>query len=341
LLGVRTAKFKYIRAPRPELYDLSTDADEIRDIARQRPDVVARLDALLAERLAAAGKSHTETGLAVALSAVDRERLRSLGYVVPNADSNSGGDPNVTAGPDPKDHVGLLQVLAEVQRDVDAGRLAEALVKLDRTGNDGAAVRALRASIAVATGDFDTAEADSRAVLASQPNRADVWSILGRALAGQARLVEARASFEATLLLAPESVETLVFLGRVHEELGEADAAEAVYQRARSANASTLEATWRLATLYLRVGEFAAADALLGELENTADLPPSAVAELAVAEARAGRAGAARRRLAEAHSRHPEHPELARAAREIALASAGEARGPGALEASRADDGQR
>ncbi|MBW2290598.1 MAG: sulfatase-like hydrolase/transferase, partial [Deltaproteobacteria bacterium] len=239
LLGVRTARFKYIRAPRPELYDLESDSGELRDIAGTNPEEVARLDGLLAKRLASGMVSRGDNRLSVGLSDSDRERLRSLGYVVPETDGSTVSDPHATVGPNPKDSIGLLRVLAEAQDDVDAGRLTAALARLEQSGNEGTAVRAMRASIAVATDDFVSAERDARAVLISQSDRPDVLLILGRALAGQGRLEEARAAIEASLLLDPASESGWEFLGRVSEGLGRTDAAREAFARSRQADAAT------------------------------------------------------------------------------------------------------
>jgi hypothetical protein len=224
LLGLRTARFKYIRAPRPELYDLRTDPRELRDIAAAKPETAERLDGLLSERLAAAAP-RSDASLAVGLGEADRARLRSLGYVVPARGAAVAPADAEVGGPDPKDEIGLLRVLAEARRDVDAGRLAAALARISDTGDQGTAVAAMRASIAVATGDYELAERDARAVLASQPDRPDVLIILGRALAGQARLVAARAAFESAALLDPASSSARTYLGRVSEVLDRADAA--------------------------------------------------------------------------------------------------------------------
>jgi choline-sulfatase len=238
LLGVRTAKFKYIRAPLPELYDIVADPRELRDIAGGNPEEVVRLDRLLAKRLASGSVSHEDTRPSVVLSDSDRERLRSLGYVVPEAGASRNSDPHATVGPNPKDEIGLLRVLGEAQLDVDAGRLEAALARLEQSGNEGTAVRAMRASIAVATDDFAAAERDARAVLASQRDRPDVLLILGRALAGQGRLEEARVAIETSLLFDPAQKSAWDFLARVYERLGRTDAARDAFERARSADAA-------------------------------------------------------------------------------------------------------
>jgi tetratricopeptide (TPR) repeat protein len=307
-----TARFKYIRAPRPELYDLRGDPAERRDLAAAKPEVVARLDRLLSQRLGAAAAPRADARLAVGLGEADRARLRSLGYVAP-ARAAAAAPSDAVGGPDPKDEIGVLQVLREAQKDTDAGRLGAALERLAGVENGGTAAPAMRAAIAVATGDYALAERDARSVLGRQPDRPDILIILGRALAGQGRLAEARAAFEAAALLDPGSSTAHTYLGRVYEGLDRPDAAADAYARARRANPAASEPTWRLAVLLLKRGSVALADAVLAALPPERPLSPAAVVSLAQAEANAGRREAAGRRLAQALARDPGDPRLVRA----------------------------
>ncbi|HET6201879.1 MAG TPA: sulfatase-like hydrolase/transferase, partial [Planctomycetota bacterium] len=49
LRGLRTAQWKYVRAPRPELYRVDADASELRDLAAAEPEAAARFDRSLGE----------------------------------------------------------------------------------------------------------------------------------------------------------------------------------------------------------------------------------------------------------------------------------------------------
>jgi len=320
LLGLRTARFKYIRAPRPELYDLRDDPAERRDLAAAEPEVTARLDRLLTQRLAASAAPRADARLVVGLGDDERAQLRSLGYAVP--DGAAAAAPSAAVGgPDPKDEIAVLQQVREAQRDADEGRLSEALERLAGVEDGGTATAAMRAAIAVATGDYALAERDARFVLGREPDRSDVLIILGRALAGQGRLLEAGAAFEAAVLIDPRSSTAHTFLGRVYEGLGRTDAAAEAYARARTANPEADEPVWRLAVLLLARGSDAEANAVLADLPPDRPLSPAAVVSVARAEAKAGRREAAGRRLAQALARDPADPRLLRAAEALRAAS--------------------
>lgn len=97
LRTLRDGRFKFIDAPRPELYDLATDPFEQRNLARQRASLGAAMRAELERR--AAGSSHVG---APAPADIVRE-LAALGYVA--ARSASPVDAADAARPDPKDYI--------------------------------------------------------------------------------------------------------------------------------------------------------------------------------------------------------------------------------------------
>src|SRR5271169_4089268 len=103
LRAMRTARWKYIRAPRPELYDLAQDPAETTNViashAAEAQELEAQLKAVSggAEKVAAAPMdSHT------------MQQLRSLGYL---GGSTPQGAELTGKGTDPKDRVEVLRLL--------------------------------------------------------------------------------------------------------------------------------------------------------------------------------------------------------------------------------------
>ncbi len=187
LLAIRTDRFKYVRAPRPELYDLDADPGETRDLAAERPDTVQALDAKLAVRVAAGGAAPDP----VELDAATRAELRALGY--------AAGEPAIDperlgriGGTDPKDARGVLDGLMQAQILLHQGRIDEALALL-RTLGDGPVVAAQRAAAAIGAGHPEAALRDAHVALAAQSERDDIRLILAQALLGLGRDADADA----------------------------------------------------------------------------------------------------------------------------------------------------
>jgi arylsulfatase A-like enzyme/Flp pilus assembly protein TadD len=187
LLGLRTDRFKYVRAPRPELYDLAADPGETHDLAAERPEVVRELDAELARRVAAGAAPPVPAGI----DAATRAELRALGYVAADPTVDAGKLGRV-GGTDPKDARGVLDGLTEAQIALHEGRVEAAFARLRPLG-DGPVVAAQRAAAAVGLGRFEEAARDARTALAVQPERDDIRLILAQSLLGLGRAAEADA----------------------------------------------------------------------------------------------------------------------------------------------------
>jgi arylsulfatase A-like enzyme len=96
LRAVRDERYKYIDAPRSELYDLENDPFETYDLSATRPDLVATMRAQLIRGF---GKDVARANNVDELSFELRERLGALGY--------TSGPRTAGAGPghDPKDEI--------------------------------------------------------------------------------------------------------------------------------------------------------------------------------------------------------------------------------------------
>jgi choline-sulfatase len=104
LRGIRTAHWKYVRAPRPELYDLARDPGEKTNVLDSHPKEFRELEAQL-KALSPAGADGVEK---VASNQVDSQtmaQLKSLGYLSGMAASEVELNGK---GADPKDHTATL-----------------------------------------------------------------------------------------------------------------------------------------------------------------------------------------------------------------------------------------
>jgi arylsulfatase A-like enzyme len=303
LYGVRTQRWKYVRAPRPELYDLAADPREERDLAAAQPGVVAELEREI-ERVHAGARPLAWTQ-APALD--ERAQLESLGYVV----AAPGRDVDLAVGGvDPKDVVPRLRELDLVRALLHARDFAGALARAEAFPASGAYIDAQRAIAALYAGDAVRAERWARACAAASPGYADCWVHLGQALTAQRRDGEARAALARARAADPADADPDVALGNLHALRGElADAARA-YQAAIASREGSIEAHWRLAAVKLAAGDAGGARRLLAEVPRE-ELARSDVAALLAAGAiDGGDAAAARAWLEPALAREPENAAL-------------------------------
>jgi choline-sulfatase len=197
LHALRGRREKYIRAPRPEYYDLARDPREQRNLAETSAASVAALEAELAERL-----SGTLDAAAVAAAATPadvelRARLQALGYL-----TGSGPERPVDprALPDPKDALPLLEEYLAARAELAAGRPAEAAA---------GAVRLLRAS----------------------PRDRSALQLLAEASAVAGRADEAERALRRSLEIGP-TVPALVLLAQVLMPAGRFEEADALLAQA-------------------------------------------------------------------------------------------------------------
>jgi choline-sulfatase len=106
LRGIRTNRWKYIRAPRPELYDLAQDPAETNNVIAAHPAEAQQLEAKL--KSAIGGAADAEKVEPAAMDARTMKQLRSLGYL----GGSSRGEQTLTGkGIDPKDRVEIQKLL--------------------------------------------------------------------------------------------------------------------------------------------------------------------------------------------------------------------------------------
>lgn len=171
LTSLTDERYRYIRAPREELYDLEQDPGEGVNIVQ--------------DRAAAAGALRNELAALVAdrpldapspVSDADRQRLAALGYV-------SGGPSPPTASAaalaDPKDKAYILRMYRDAVDRLSAGQLHE--------GAKGLA-----------------------AILQDDPNMTDVWSQYASTLVRLGRLPEAYAAWREVVARKPDEPSALL-----------------------------------------------------------------------------------------------------------------------------------
>jgi len=111
LRGMRTDRWKFILAPRPELYDLERDPSEKENVISRHPAEADQLQKKIWEVIGP--PSHDQKLTYVPVNRETRQELESLGYV------SAGSSREIVldmSGPDPKDRVATLSAMQQCER---------------------------------------------------------------------------------------------------------------------------------------------------------------------------------------------------------------------------------
>ena len=130
LRSVRDKGFKFIEAPRPELYDLHSDTKELNTLYEPGNPVVLKMRAQLAAlRQKHAASADASNGV---VGAGSTDEFRALGYLRPadTLSSSNVHDPSLL--PDPKDKIIEQNLLHAALLAVDDARVAEARTSLEK-----------------------------------------------------------------------------------------------------------------------------------------------------------------------------------------------------------------
>ncbi len=290
LRAIRTNKWKYIRAPQPELYDLGGDPGEVTNVIEQFPLEARNLEKQLRKLVSAASEQ-------VSLRTLDREveeQLRSLGYV----SSGTPAELELTGeGIDPKDRVHVLKLIEEstsTQKSLSSERrlqlLRQALQEdptnpslyfllgeaYEKTRRDSQALQVYQAAIeqgGTATnqiyarlagiygrqGHVDLAIASFRKAVEIDPTDLETQNRLAVAYLLSGRLAEAERILQVVLKLNDRSSQAHNSLGWVALRKNDLQGARARFERALELDPSLLEAYINLGMLYKQAGDYARA----------------------------------------------------------------------------------
>lgn len=257
LRGIRFRQYHFIDAPKPELYDLSADPGELRNLYTVRRAVAnemrKRLGQLIAQYTPAADETTAEkTGLDPALI----ERLKSLGYVA----VAGGGDAVLSDRrlADPKDRVEVYDLVSDAMSDSQHGNYAESIEKLRRAEKiekDSLPVHYLLALNYYRRQDFPAAIEQFQITLKLSPDYALASYYLGLAYAQTGAFEQSAAALRRTLELDGTNYSAAFNLGAAWLKLGNVEEAEASFRQAVKINPGYAPAHEALGELLLYQGK--------------------------------------------------------------------------------------
>jgi arylsulfatase A-like enzyme/predicted negative regulator of RcsB-dependent stress response len=277
LRALRCEGWKYIHAPRPELYNLRDDPQEARDLADAHPERVEELRARMRALLARAPRVVQAAQARRAVTPRDLQRLESLGYV----GGGSEDEPHLPdeelalfapAGPNPMDHKHEIHLTTRAVGLVQTGQhqkieqaIRELLVAVGERSQKFVWAHAHLAGALAAQGKLAEALEHFDLAIAARPEDGQMYTMKGMVLRALNRPDEAQVEFEQALELEPVFAMTHLHFGDLLAARGQPEAALAQYRLAIEKDALLLRAHVGLARLLVEANRVSEA---LGALEQ-------------------------------------------------------------------------
>jgi arylsulfatase A-like enzyme/Tfp pilus assembly protein PilF len=228
LTAVRDGRYKFIAAPRRELYDTQQDPGETHDLSAANPRMADALERALREmaaRIAVAAVAQTPRSV----DPEAEERLRALGYVAATVSRTVLSD---KPRGDPKDKIALYNLLKLAGQDSVDRRLDDGIAKVHR-------------------------------VLAADSEVIEAYTMLGNMHVKAGRHADAIEAYKRALAIDPEHEGAAWSLALAYRDSGKIDEARAGFERVQQLNPRAARALYQLANLSAGRGDFAAAAATL------------------------------------------------------------------------------
>jgi arylsulfatase A-like enzyme/Flp pilus assembly protein TadD len=257
LVGLRRGPWKYIRAPREELYDVAADPGEMTNLARNEPEVATELSSRLDELVETTSAGGQEA--ATELTEDARRKLESLGYI------SGGGGADDAEAIDPKDRADAIfrhHELAALRKHDAAAALAGYRELASTHPDDLMAQRAIGA-ILIELGRLDEAVPVFEGLLEHRPDGVVALRTLAFLYMRQGRLEDALNLADTAVSLNEQSSQSLLIRSIVLATMGRHDDALATVERALAHDPEHDAALLQRGELLMRAGRWEEAAATL------------------------------------------------------------------------------
>jgi choline-sulfatase len=228
----RASKYLYIRAPKPELYDLTTDTAASKNIVQSSKGtadtIAAQLDSF--DKRFTAGSKGTE------LSSSEMQKLASLGYV----GLQKGGPTSAATGTDPKDAIATANKVESAWQAINDGKPDKAIPVLQSvvTSSPNTYLAQFGMGVALAQQQQCSKAVDSlRKAIELQPDSPWAHFQMGSCLIKNGDFKTAIIHLEITTSRLPESGDAFALLAQAYDHNGRAEDAKKV--RAKAAQLGT------------------------------------------------------------------------------------------------------
>ncbi len=269
IMALVTDKYKYIRTPRQELYDLQNDPGEESNLYDQQPHRAKLLQGMLDEIVIS---RNDPPSAEISVSDADMQKLRSLGYVASAPDSSEFVF-DLTKN-DPKDWIDFHQRVLAVRACITQAQYDQAR-KICRLMIDNKPQVAMNyyylGNALFGDGDkigaainfnkfLEAVESDPAQPLTSNPhikrNASAAYHLLGMIYAERNKLEQAADYFQKSIDLKEDSFETHYNLARVYYTSGRLKKAITEFKKAMQLDSDSADVLLGIADVYASKGEY-------------------------------------------------------------------------------------
>ena len=296
LRSMRTSRWKYIRAPKSELYDLQNDPQELKNLIQKYTKEASQLEGDLSA-LTGTGEGKPPEQISLkAMNSDTEKQLRSLGYA---AGRGTAKLELTGKGADPKDRVHILELIDEANTSLKRVPAAQSVHSLEKalaedptnpliyyylgegyenTNREGEALKLYQTAIARKVmetapiyvrmallygrmGRVDDGMLAFEKAMEADPTNEETMNRLAVIYLVKGRQSEAERLLQAILILNPQSAQALNSLGWLDMRKGDFPAAISRFERALQRDPELMEAYLNLGMLYKRKGDLTQARA--------------------------------------------------------------------------------
>ncbi len=227
----RAGKYLYIRAPKPELYDLSADPNAAHNLAQSSKAILQTIAAQLDAFDARFDNSHAKAS-GTELSSSEMQKLASLGYVGLQKSPSAGA---AVEGTDPKDTIAIANRTLSAMSALEQAKTDKAIPVFQQVLSKHSDVYLAQYGLGralVQKQRYPEAIEHLHKAIQLQPDSAWANFEIGRTLMKTGDFKTAAVHLEIASSRLPESSELHSMLGQVYERLGRKDDANREREKA-------------------------------------------------------------------------------------------------------------
>jgi arylsulfatase A-like enzyme/Flp pilus assembly protein TadD len=284
LRSIRQGRYKYIEAPRPELYDTVEDRGELRNLFSEQPAIAKEYNKKLLDFIDQYG---SEGSAGMSSQPTDPETLRrllSLGYINMGPAKPKAG---TQAQVDPKDRIGFFDRYHAILNDLSKGRLSpwvfEDLRRLSVAAPEVRGIAYLQGWAYELAGNLRTARDNYQVAVNEQPENTMARGRYATALAKLQELDEAERQFKEILKRVPSDYRSRNNLAGLYRITGRSEQAVQELRKITEMRPDYLAAWQNLGRLQAEAGHWKEAETAF--LRAAQIDPRNAAARLGLAHA--------------------------------------------------------